>query len=191
MANAEKLLHEAQFAFQSISFGETPDNRRNASRAMSLCNKIIRQFPESMEASESHAILRRLGEEAYTSKMASRHRHMLPKVHHQAPSRMRTPARTPTPTPRQQSGFVVHDEMETLDWGRLIGLLFAMPKIILGMIIFAGLFLFGLFGPFLFIPLIAFVLFTGPFRQMLKQEQRNNLNALVQRINAFAAERKR
>ena len=81
--------------------------------------------------------------------------------------------------------------METLDWGRLIGLLFAMPKIILGMIIFAGLFLFGLFGPFLFIPLIAFVLFTGPFRQMLKQEQRNNLNALVQRINAFAAERKR
>ena len=102
---------------------------------------------------------------------------------------MRTPARTPTP--RQQSGFVVHDEIETLEWGALVGLLFAMPKIILGMIMLAGLFLFGLFGPFLFIPLIAFVLFTGPFRKMLKQEQRNNLNALVQRINAFVAEGKR
>ena len=64
-----------------------------------------------------------------------------------------------------------------------------IPKIVFGVIILVGFFLFALFGPFLFVPLIAFVLFTGPFRQMLKQEQRNNLNALVQRINAFVAER--
>jgi len=187
MANAEKLLHEAQFAFQSISFGDTPDNRRNASKALALCNKIIRKFPASMEADEAHAILRRLGEEAYSSKMASRHRHVAQAVHHRAPS----PTNTPTRTPRQQSGFVVHGETETLDWGGLTTWLFSIPKFVLGAIVLGGFFLFGLFGPFLFIPLIAFVLFTGPFRQMLKQDQRNNLNALVQRINAFVAERNR
>jgi len=179
MANAEKLLHEAQFAFQSISFGETPDNRRNASRATSLCKKIIRKYPASMEASEAHALLRRLGEEAYSSKMRSQHRHMSQATHHQPRS----------PTPEQQRTFIVHGEIEALDWGALVKLIFTIPKVVLGLIVFAGLFLFGLFGPFLFVPLIAFVLFTGPFRQMLKQERRNNLNALVQRINAFVAER--
>jgi hypothetical protein len=187
MANAEKLLHEAQYAFQSISFGETPDNRRNASRALSLCKKIIRKYPASMEASEAHAILRRLGEEAYSSKMSSRHRHVSQATHHQAPSRTRTPMRTPTP--EQQRTFVVHDEIEALDWGALVKLIFTVPKYVLGLIVFVSLFLFGLFGPLLFVPLVAFVLFTGPFRQMLKQEQRNNLNTLVQRINALVAER--
>jgi hypothetical protein len=187
MANAEKLLHEAQFAFQSISFGDTPDNRRNASKALALCNKIIRKYPASMEAGEAHAILRRLGEEAYSSKMASRHRHVPQRVHHSAPS----PTRTPTHTPTQQNPFVAHGKIETLDWGALLGWLFSVPKFVLGAIVLGGFILFGLFGPFLFIPLIAFVLFTGPFRQMLRQDQRNNLNSLVQRINAFVAERSR
>ena len=82
MASAEKLLHEAQFAFQSISFGETPENKRNASRAKSLSLKIIRKHPNSMEASEAHAILRRLGEEAYSSKMSKQHQHIPQSVHH-------------------------------------------------------------------------------------------------------------
>ena len=181
MANAEKLLHEAQYAFQCISFGETPENRRNAAKATSLCKKIIRKYPASMEASEAHALLRRLGEEAYSSKLSKRHRHVSQATHHQAPS----------PTPEQQRTFIVHDEIEALDWGALVKLIFTVPKVVLGLIVFVGLILFGLFGPFLFVPLIAFVLFTGPFRQMLKQEQRNNLNALVQRINAFVAERDR
>ncbi len=185
MASAEKLLHEAQYAFQCISFGETPENRRNASRATSLCKKIIRKYPASMEASEAHALLRRLGEEAYSSKLSVRHRHVSQATHHQAPSTTRAP------TPEQQRTFVVHDGIEALDWGALVKLIFTVPKVALGLIVFAGLFLFGLFGPFLFVPLIAFVLFTGPFRQMLKQDQRNNLNRLVQRINAFVAERLR
>ena len=75
MASAEKLLHEAQFAFQSISFGESRANNRNRSRAMSLCKKIIRKYPASMEAAEAHAVLRRLGEEAYSSKMQVQHVH--------------------------------------------------------------------------------------------------------------------
>lgn len=184
MASAEKLLHEAQYAFQCISFGESLANTRNAAKANALCRKIIRKYPASMEASEAHALLRRLGEEAYSSKMAVHHRHVPEAKHHQAPTRL---ARQ---TPEQQRTFIDHDEIETLDWAGLVGLLFAIPKTFLVMIVFAGLFLFGFFGAFLFLPLIAFVLFTGPFRQMLKQEQRDNLNVLVQKINAAIAERR-
>jgi len=42
MASVEQLLNEAQYAFQRVSFGESRDNERNASRASSLCKKIIR-----------------------------------------------------------------------------------------------------------------------------------------------------
>jgi hypothetical protein len=183
MASAEKLLHEAQFAFQSISFGESISNTRNRMKATSLSKKIIRRYPASMEASEAHAILRRLGEEAYTSKMELQHRHVSQDQHHRP--------RTTTRTPERQRTFIDPDQIETLDWTGLVGWLFAIPKLALFAILFGGFYLFGLFGPFLFLPLIAFVLFTGPFRQMLKQEQRDSLNALVKRINALVANRHR
>jgi hypothetical protein len=189
MASAEKLLHEAQFAFQSISFGESLSNTRNAAKAKLLCKKIIRKYPASTEASEAHAILRRLGEEAYTSKIAVQHRHVPASVHHRSPTPRQSPLRTPVR--EEQRTFIVHDETETLDWSGLVGWLFTIPKVVLGMIVFVGILLFGLFGPFLLLPLIAFILFTGPFRRMLKEEQRDSLNALVQRINVFVADRGR
>ena len=185
MAGAEKLLHEAQFAFQSISFGESPANKRNASRAKSLSLKIIRKYPASMEASEAHAILRRLGEEAYTSKMAIQHQHQPQSVHHsktQTLSRSSSSADMRIPTATGGS-------METLNWSGLLELLFAMPKIVLAALVLAGFFLFGLFGPFIFVPLILFVLFTGPFRQNLKQEQREQMNAFIVKVNEYIAER--
>ena len=86
MASAEQLLNEAQYAFQSISSGESPDNRRNASRAKSLCKKIIRKFATTSEAAEAHAILRRLGEEVYSSNLSIEHRHTDPVTHHTAPT---------------------------------------------------------------------------------------------------------
>ena len=55
MATAEKLLHDAYFAFNSISYGETPGNKRNKRRATSLCRKILRRFPGTTEAAEAHA----------------------------------------------------------------------------------------------------------------------------------------
>jgi hypothetical protein len=64
-------------------------------------------------------------------------------------------------------------EIETLNWTGLVGGLFMLPKAVLAMIAFAGFFLFGLLGPFLLVPLVLFVLLTGPFRQMLKQEQKS------------------
>lgn len=180
MANAEKLLHEAQYAFQCISFGESRENRRNRSRATSLCKKIIRKYPDSMEASEAHAVLRRLGEEAYSSKLAVQHRHTSQAEHHRAP--------TPKPTPASQTTFITDDGVEALDWGGLIKWLFTVPKYVFGLIAFAGIFLFGILGPFLFLPLIAFVFLTGPFRKTMKQEQREQLNMFVKRVNAHVAE---
>lgn len=192
MANAEKLLHEAHYAFHSISYGESRDNKRNRSRATSLCKKIIRKFPRSMEASEAHAILRRLGEEAYSSKMTLQHRHTSQAVHHRASK----PKPTSTPKARaaaratraSQRTFVTDDGVETLDWGALIKWAFTVPKYVLGLVAFAGIFLFGLLGPFLFLPLIAFVFLTGPFRKTMKREQREQLNIFVKRVNAHVAE---
>lgn len=176
MASAEHLLHEAQYAFQSISFGETRENARNRSRAKSLSNKIIRKFPASMEAAEAHAILRRLGEEAYSSAMKSQHRHVSQNTHHRPP-----------PTPEPQGMLTGNAETEILNWGGLIGRLFMLPKTVLAMIAFAGFFLFGILGPFLFVPLVLFVLLTGRFRRMLKPEQRKEIDAFVARANVYIA----
>ena len=176
MASAEHLLHEAQYAFQSISFGESRENARNRSRAKSLSNKIIRKFPASMEAAEAHAILRRLGEEAYASKLKSQHRHVSQSTHH-----------GPPPTPEPQSTFTGNAETEILNWTGLFGRLFMLPKIVLAMIAFAGFFLFGILGPFLFVPLVVFMLLTGRFRRTLKPEQRKEIDAFVARANAYIA----
>ena len=178
MASAEKLLHEAQFAFQSISFGESRANDRNRSRASSLCRKIIRKHPATMEASEAHAILRRLGEESYSSKLQVQHVHTSQGAHHQAPQ----------PDAEIRLGDDV--QMETFNWAGLISLLFMMPKLVFGIGAFAAFLLFGLFGWFLFLPLVAFVLLTGPFRQMLKPEQRKAMNTFVAKANAFIEEQR-
>lgn len=212
MATAEQLLHQAQYAFQCISFGESRDNTRNRSRAKSLCMKIIRKHPATMEAGEAHAILRRLGEEAYTSEMATRHRHITQAMHHSQKSSSRIGqrhkhvsreshyaakalARAKSRTPVQSAGsqYSTGDDGvgQGLNWGGLLGLLFAMPKAVLGVIAFAGIFLFGILGPFLFVPLVLFVMFTGPFRQMLKPEQRREMNEFVVRLNDYIENRER
>jgi len=189
MANAEKLLHEAQYAFQSISFGESRENTRNRSRAKSLCTKIIRKYPTAMEAGEAHAILRRLGEEAYTSKLAVRHKHIKQSSHHRptvsAPDLMQYRAQTQRP----QTVVVGSDDAEALNWSGLTELIFKLPKAVIVMIAFAGFFLFGILGPFLFVPLVLFVMFTGPFRKMLKPEQRREMHAFVVRVNDYIENR--
>lgn len=178
MANAEQLLHDAQYAFHSISYGQTRENKRNAARAISLCKKIIRKFPIGIEADEAHAILRRLGEEAYSSNLAKRHRHISQAEHHQPQSQAQ---------PRK--GLSDADHVEPLNWSGLIAAVFGLPKFVLALIVFAGFFLFGLFGPLLLVPLIAFVLLSGPFRNKLKPQQRTELNEFVVRVNDYLASR--
>ena len=58
------------------------------------------------------------------------------------------------------------------------------------MILVGGFFLFGVFGPFLFVPLILLVLFTGPFRGTLKPEQRRQIDDMVAWINRVIEDRR-
>ena len=179
MASAEQLLNEAQYAFQSINSGESRDNRRNASRARSLCRKIIRKFPTSTEAAAAHAILRRLGDEAYTSNLGSQHRHSAEHTFHEVSS------------PASQQRITQGDEAVVLDWGGLLHQIFNTPKSSLAVVGTVAIVLFAILGPFFLFPLIALVLFTGPFKQLLKPKQRQKVNELIARTNAYVEERRR
>jgi hypothetical protein len=185
MASAEKLLNEAQYAFQSISSGQSPDNKRNASRATSLCRKIIRKFPTGSYAAEAHAILRRLGEEAYTSHLGIEHRHTTQTEHHTAP--------TPTlkATPKHQARATRHGETVAFDWAGLMAVILVTSKTVLAVIAFVVVFLFGIFGPFMFLAFIGLMFLTGPFRQTMKPRQRQQMNEFVVRANAYIEERRR
>ncbi|MDJ0750458.1 MAG: hypothetical protein QNJ11_13310 [Woeseiaceae bacterium] len=178
MATAEKMLHEAYFAFNSISYGETPGNKRNKRRATSLCHKILRRYPGTTEAAEAHAILMRLGEEAYTSQLSRQHTNITQEAH---------PAPRPAP---QTATTATGQNVETLDWAGLIGWLLSLPKLVLGLILAGGFVLFGVLGPLLFVPLVLLVLFTGPFRGMLKPEQRRQIDDVVVSINRVIREQR-
>ena len=179
MATPEQLLHEAQYAFLSISAGETRQNKRNAARARSLSRKIIRNHPASMEAKEALAILRRLGDEAYESAMGSRHRHITEEEHH----------RSLPPDPQPQPFTSVDGNTEALNWRGLIAWLFELPKAVLWLVAITGFFLFAFFGPLLIFALIVIALLTGPLKHMLRPRQRGEVDAFIRRVNALAAKR--
>ncbi|MDH3265676.1 MAG: hypothetical protein OEM25_01815 [Gammaproteobacteria bacterium] len=183
MASAERLLNDAQYAFQSITVGESRQNRRNAARAKSLCKKIFKKYPGSSEAVVAHNIMMRLGEEAFTSDLGTRHRHSEQHMFKSESSQPRLPA---------SRGRTLHDkETVEFDWRGLGSVVLATPRLVLAVLGIAGAFLFGVFGPLLFLPLIALVLLTGPFRQMLKPRQRHILNELITRANAYIAEKRK
>lgn len=185
MASAEQLLNEAQYAFQSISSGETGHNRRNAARAKSLCKKIFRKFPGSSEAAVAHGIMMRLGEEEFTSQLAVEHQHTTQAEHHTAP----TPALMPKA--KTQARATRQDEMVPFDWAGLIAVILVTSKTVLAVIAFLVIFLFGIFGPLMFLALIVLVLLTGPFRQTMKPRQRQQMNEFVVRANAYIEEKRR
>jgi hypothetical protein len=185
MASAEQLLNEAQYAFQSISSGQSPDNKRNASRASSLCKKIIRKFPTSSYAAEAHAILRRIGEEAYSSHLGVEHRHTTQAKHHTALTSM------PKPKSKSLVSPTRHDEIVPFDWAGLLAVILVTSKTVLAVIAFVVVFLFGILGPFMFLAFIALMFLTGPFRQTMKPRQREVMNEFVVRANAYIEERRK
>lgn len=196
MASAEHLLHEAQFAFNSITYGESRQNRRNAARASKLCRKIIRGYPGTMEAHEAHAILRRLGEEAFLPKLAAQHQHMTEARHHRP---RRRPANLAKLGDTQQSAvtpeirtFITSGATDdaSFDWGGLVSLIFMAPKIVLGLIAGAGLFLFGLFGWLIVVPLVLAALFLGPARPLLNRQQRGQVDTFIAAANTWIAEQR-
>ncbi len=183
MASAEQLLNEAQYAFQSISSGQSPDNNRNASRASSLCKKIIRKFPTSSYAAEAHAILRRLGEEAYTSHLGVEHRHTTQAKHHTAPTLM--------PKPKPQARATRYGATVPFDWAGLLAVILVTPKTVLAVIAFFVILLFAIFGPFMFLMFTGLMFLTRPIRQLMKPQERQKMNEFVVRANAYIEERRR
>ena len=180
MASAEHLLNEAHYAFASISYGESLSNKRNAARASSLCRKIMRRYPATMEASEARAILRRLGEESYVSTLPDRHQHMTEASHHlgnEEPAVSRTVS-------------VAHGS-PAFDWSGLIAVILMTPKLLLGILGALAFALFALFGPIVFVALAVLVVLTGPFRSLLSPVQRKQVDEFIVRTNEFIAERRR
>jgi hypothetical protein len=180
MATAEQLLNEAHYAFASISYGESLANKRNAAHAKSLCRKIMRRYPASMEASEARAILRRLGEESYVSTLPDRHQHMTQESHHLG-NEEHGASRTVAVAPGSPA----------FDWSGLVALILMTPKIVLGVLGAVAFVLFALFGPFVFLVLVALVVLTGPFRSLLAPVQRKQVDEFIARANEFIAERRR
>jgi len=192
VASAEQLLHEAQFAFQNISFGESRDNRRNTSRAISLAKKIIRKYPVSMEAGEAHAILRRLGDESYSLVLGKKHKHpladspaghvSLPKTQHShqfSQSRSKLSHRT-----------APHEPDDGLDLGQLLLKLISLPRFIQVALVAGGFFLFSIMGPFLLLPLAVIVIFATPLRKFAPVEMRREVAAFVRSVNEWIADGK-
>jgi hypothetical protein len=180
MASAEKLLHDAQYAFHSISFGESSANSRNRRRASRLARKIIRKFPTSPETSEAHAILRRLGEEAYVSNLNRVHRHSQPASAIDA----QVATMRDSSAPLQKMTSVDHETVP-LDWHGLVSVLAKLPKTLWFVFAFLALFFFNLLGFFILLPLLAILLFTGPFRGLMQPRQREEMNKLIIRANAM------
>ena len=60
MANAAKLLIEAEFAFRNISPGST-NERKYTARAKRYASRLVRKYPMSTEADQARTILRHLG----------------------------------------------------------------------------------------------------------------------------------
>ena len=181
MASAERLLNEAHYAFASISYGESLANTRHAARAKSLCRKILRRYPESMEASEARAILKRLGEESYVSTLPVAQRNATTTAHHIG-GRTRT---TPKTIARPMTGS------PAFDWSGLIAVILMTPKIVLGILGAVGFALFALFGPIVLVALVALVVLTGPFRSLLAPSQQEQLDEFIVRANEFIEERRR
>ncbi|MDJ0907082.1 MAG: hypothetical protein QNI96_13770 [Woeseiaceae bacterium] len=184
MASAEKLLNEAQYAFNSIGPGGSRGDRRNASRASRLARKIIRKYPASSEAAEARSILKRLGEEAFAPRLPLMHGHA---GHSESQRTPESPsATTMTSVNRAPTGKVAQfEDTVALDWSGLLSVILATPRILLGVILVAGLFLFNLFGWFLLLPILLLVFLVSPARSLLQRKQRNDINAVVIRANEW------
>jgi len=78
-----------------------------------------------------------------------------------------------------------------VDWRGLLNLIFNTPKSSLAVVGTVAFVLFAFLGPFLLIPLIAFVIFTGRVRQQLKPMQRQKMNEFIARANTYVEERRK
>ena len=183
MASADELMRDAQYAFQNISFADTPDNRKNSARALSLAAKVVRKYPNSPEASVARSILRRLGDETYAVKFSIQHSHATSAEN----SHAHTNSESPDVNLFEPSGSA-QGRREQLDWQRLTALVSKLPRT--GWLIFAflGIIFFALFGVFLLIPFVMLVLFASPMRTIFPAKNQQAADEVIRKINAWLRE---
>ncbi len=186
MATAEALFHEAQHEFNSISFEDSRKNRRHAAKAKSLAKKILRKYPDTPEAQVAASILWRLGDETYAS--GFRHTHAAEPFAGKAvnPEPHRHNRAAPISAATDADG-----DAPELDWARLVAWLFKLPKAVLAGLFLVALFLFGIFGFLLVVPLVVVFLLTGPLRRHMDPANRQQVNRAIVAINAFVGSDRR
>lgn len=181
--SAEELLREAQYAFQCISFGDTRDNRKNASRATRYAKKIIRKYPTSSEARQANDLLIRLGNEHYAQQFRQQHRtHSPSETLHDHSDLKRRPS------------VVVSLEdysSEPIAWSTLWNGVLGLKANFLVMgatIVFFFVLIFGFF-----LPIVAFAFFAlmRPLSKQNSPEARTARNRLMQLANAWLQKNQR
>ncbi len=185
MADAEKLLNEAQYAFQNIGYDSDGANRRQTARAKSLATTVMRKYPGSSEASIAHSILLRLGDNSYAPASKNQHAHSASPESQHSHVAVKAPVSgsTQLQRPKPEVG-------EQLQWAALIEKIFKLPKWALGVIFVFGMFLFGIFGPFILLPIIILAVMGSPLKSMFPQKSRQESNDVVRKINAWLLEEK-
>ena len=185
MASAEKLLNEAQYSFQNIGFDDSSDSRKNRSRAKSLAHKILRKYPGTSEAASAHALLLRLDATGYTPTKNVHTHSKSPQNNHQH-HKLRTPVAKNSSNSQTMPGNDVQ-----LRWGDLIAKIFALPKPALFVLFVVGMFLFGVFGPFILIPAVILILLGSPLKRAFPNKTQRNSDEFVRKINAWLLEEKK
>ncbi len=186
MANAEKLLNEAQYAFQNIGYDDSSESRKYRSRATRLARKILRKYPGTTEAASAHSLLLRLDEEGYATTTKNVHTHSSGVESKHNHYKLRTPIMQDSNTGGADLGSDVQ-----LRWGDLLARIFSLPRPVLAVFFIVGMFLFGLFGPFILVPIVVLVLLASPLKSVFPNKTQRSSEDAIQKINAWLAEERK
>ena len=187
MAGAEELFHEAQHEFNSITYETSRKNRRHAKKARSLSKKILARYPGTPEAQMAASFLWRLGDETYAKQFQHQHTSQDARLESSPDMPHRHELKTPLLS-SHSSGEVPASGSESaapaqLDWARLISWLFGLPKALQVGLVAGAVFLFSVFGFLILLPLVVFILATGPLRSVIGTENQRQLDSVIAGIN--------
>lgn len=182
MADAGELLRDAQYAFQNITHGDSPDNRKNTARTKSLARKIIRSFPTTMEAMQAQQLLERLDPGLVTQSSLKESRHPFDPLnqherpHQTADSRV---SRKKSTRPADR------------DWKKLLLELTQIRSFERNLLL-VGVFLLVTLLPFGALVIAAMIVFlAGPFEKYHPQGTQQILDSAYVQLDAWLAKRRR
>ena len=175
MANAGELLREAQYAYQNVSHGDSPDNRKKTARAKSVARKIIRKFPTSSEADQARQILERLDPKSMVQSKKHETEHLF---------EQRDQHEQVDPHHGSTEGNTGKTERSTTrDWKKLLLRLTQIHSTSRN-IILAALFLLVVYIPFAGFFIVAAIIFLlGPFGKHHPQGTKEGLDKLYVQLD--------